>query len=285
MDKKKIDITENIIDTENFLPDDTEGKKEKAKITYKAEKKADKDEFIQPDFDMEVEEFIGKKRLQKKQKRRVVTGAVMFFLMVVGVVSIVMSGVGFAAKLLDNTGEKQEYNALLATLVVSDPLPFESPDLADRDWLLSSSVWAAVMNSDMSTYEQNDFGETYLPAVEVDKYYTRVFGTQYPLQHGTFSDQEIEFTYDEEKQAYIVPVTSFPTGFTPEVAKIKKGSGEKIVTVGYISPATSWTDTAAGGVSKYVDYIFQKQGQEYYLVAIRESEMQVEIPVTESQAQ
>ena len=44
-----------------------------------------------------------------------------------------------------------------------------------------------------------------------------------------------------------------------------------------ISPATNWNDDASGAVSKYVDYIFQKQGKEYYLVAIRESEMQVEI--------
>ena len=70
-----------------------------------------------------------------------------------------------------------------------------------------------------------------------------------------------------------------------EVAKIKKGSGEKIVTVGYISPSTSWTDSSDGSISKYVDYIFQKQGQNYCLVAIRESEMKVEVTATESQAQ
>ena len=105
------------------------------------------------------------------------------------------------------------------------------------------------------------------------------------LEHGDFSDQGADFEYDEDKQAYIVPVTSLPTGFTPKVEKIKTGGGEKIVTVGYISPATNCNDDPSGAVSKYVDYIFQKQGGEYYLVAVRESAMQVELSADNSQTE
>lgn len=276
MDKKKIDIQENLIDTENL--------ERTVKITYKADKSEISDRFAE-EQEAEVEKFIGKKDIRSKYKRRVVIGAVMCALMLVGVISIVASGAKVAAKLLDNTAEKEKYNAMLATLVVADPLPFETPDQADQTILLSSSVWAAVMGEDMEQYEKDDFGQTYLPAVEVDRYFTKVFGTQYTLTHQSFSEQEIEFTYDEEKQAYIVPTTSFPTGFTPKVEKIKRGSGEKIVTVGYISPATNWNDDASGNVSKYVDYIFQKQGSEYYLVAVRESAMQVELPSADSQTE
>ena len=285
MEKKKIDIQENIIDTENFLPDE---KSDSGKITYRASgyEKSSRHEKAEAEPAAQVEEdFFDKKRLNKKHKRRIGVGFVMCVLMLIGIGTIVSGGVKIAAKIFDNTAEKEAYNAMLATLVISDPLPFESPDQADGDWLLSSSVWAAVMNEDMEQYEKNDFGETYLPAVEVDKYYAKVFGTQYALTHRTFADQEIEFQYDEAKQAYIIPVTSFPSGFTPAVEKIKKGSGEKIVTVGYISPSTSWTDTESGSVSKYVDYIFQKQGQNYYLVAVRESEMKVEVAASSSQAQ
>ncbi|MBQ7284447.1 MAG: hypothetical protein IJW74_06330 [Oscillospiraceae bacterium] len=285
MDKKKIDIQENIIETENVLPEDANQLKETVKITYKAKKSDEKEDFADEQAREVEEEFFSKKHMKSKHKRRVAIGVVMCLLMLIGVLSIISSGVGFAAKLLDNTAEKEKYNAMLATLVVADPLPFETPDQADQTLLLSSSVWAAVMNEDMEQYEKDDFGQTYLPAVEVDKYFTRVFGTQYALTHQSFAEQEIEFTYDEAKQAYIVPVTSFPTGFTPQVEKIKTGGGEKIVTVGYISPATNWNDDASGAVSKYVDYIFQKQGSEYYLVAIRESEMQVEVAVTEPEAQ
>ena len=77
----------------------------------------------------------------------------------------------------------------------------------------------------------------------------------------------------------------FAPQFTPKVEKIKKSSTEKIVTVGYISPATNWNDTSDGSVSKYVDYIFQKQGKEFYLVAIRDSEARVEMTAPENIAE
>lgn len=265
MDKKKIDVQENIIDTENFLPEENN-----VKITYRAEETETENNAD--------EEIFSRKDIKPNHRRRVVIGAVMCVLMLIGMGTIIASGVGVVVKIFDNTAEKEAYNALLSTLVVADPLPFESPDQADMDLLLSSSVWAAVMNEDMSKYETNDIGQTYLPAVDVDRYFAKVFGTQFVLEHGDFSDQGADFEYDEDKQAYIVPVTSLPTGFTPKVEKIKTGKGEKIVTVGYISPATNWNDTSDGSVSKYVDYIFQKQGKEYYLVAIRdESDTKVEI--------
>ncbi len=283
MDKKKIDINENIVHTENTLNEEVKGS---VKITYKS-KNNKKTENTENKPEIEIEEdFFDKKNIKAKHRRRIIIGAVMCALMLVGVISIISGGVKIATKLMDNTAEKEKYNALLATLVVADPLPFESPDQADQTVLLSSSVWAAVMNEDMEKYEKDDFGQTLLPAVEVDKYFTKVFGTQYSLKHQTFAEQEIDFVYNEEKQAYVVPITSFPTGFTPKVEKIKTGGGEKIVTVGYISPATNWNDDTNGAISKYVDYIFQKQGGEYYLVAIRESNMKVEATAApESQSQ
>lgn len=223
-----------------------------------------------------------KRKIERKHRRRIAIGFVMVVLMAIGLASIVFAGISGVQMLLDDTDEKEMYNQLLATLVVSDPLPFESVEQADQDMILASCVWAAVMNEDMSKFEKNEFDQTCLPTVEVDKYFAKLFGTQYTLEHRTFSDQGVEFYYEEDRQAYAIPATSFPTGYTPKVEEIKKVDGDKIVTVGYIPPSTSWTDVSDGKVSKYVDYIFQKQGDNYYLVAIRESEKTVE--VTASQA-
>ena len=216
------------------------------------------------------------KRQNRIRRRRIIIGAVFSFLACIGLLSIIMGAVRIGRSLLDNSEEKRQYNALLAPLVVYDPLPFESPDQADQHILLVSSIWAAIMNEDMTLYETNEYGQTLLPAVDVDRYFARVFGTNYKLTHGTVADRDIEFTFDEEKQAYIVPATSYPQGFTPQVAKIKSSFSEKIVTVGYISPQTSWTDSTTGTISKYVDYVFEKQDGEFYLVAVRESDMKVE---------
>lgn len=219
-----------------------------------------------------------KKTQNKIRRRRIITGGVFTVLAFIGVLSIISGVVKTGMKIFDNTAEKQEYNTLLAPLVMYDPLPFETPDTADQRVLLASSLWAAIMNEDMSVYETNEFGETLLPAVDVDKYFARVFGTQIQLTHGTFTDSDIEFVYNAEKRAYVIPATNFPTGFTPQVEKIKGHFGSRTVTVGYLSPQTSWADTSERTVSKYVDYIFEKQDGNYALVAIRESEMKVELP-------
>ena len=220
----------------------------------------------------------GKKARNKTYRRRIITGAVFTALAFIGMLSILGGVVKTGMKIMDNSGEKQEYNSLLTTLVMYDPLPFETPDAADQRVLLASSLWAAIMNEDMTVYDSNEFGETLLPAVDVGKHFARVFGTQIQLTHGTFTDSDVEFVYDEEKRAYVIPATNFPTGFAPQVEKIKTSFTEKVVTVGYLSPRTSWADTSERTVSKYVDYIFEKQDGSWALVAVRESEMKVELP-------
>ena len=72
MDKKKIDIQENIIDTENFLPGE---KSEPVKITYKAsaEEKTSRKSRAAEDAEIkefEQEDFFDKKRIQKKEKKK-----------------------------------------------------------------------------------------------------------------------------------------------------------------------------------------------------------------------
>ncbi|MBQ3587204.1 MAG: hypothetical protein II977_01420 [Oscillospiraceae bacterium] len=248
IEKAKVDFEKDMIEVEQA---------EKERKTYSAKK--------------------GKKN-DKVRTRRIVTGGVFCFLALVGLVSIITNIFSLGVKIVDNEGEKQEYNNLLTTLVVYDPLPFESPDQADQQMLLASSVWAAIMNEDMSIYETDEYGYTLLPAVDVDKYFSKVFGTGIKLEHGSFSDRDVEFEFNKEKQAYVVPATNFPTGFTPQVEKIKKTFTEKIVTVGYLSPSNSWADTTGGALSKYVDYIFEKQDGQFALVAVRESAMKVELP-------
>ena len=51
------------------------------------------------------------------------------------------------------------------------------------------------------------------------------------MTEGTFSTAEFVYQYDEEKQAYLVPVTSSVALYTPTVEKITKKDGQRIVTV------------------------------------------------------
>ena len=107
MEKKKIDIQENIIDTENFLPDE---KSDSGKITYRASGyvKSSRNEKAEAEPAAQAEEdFFDKKRLDKKHKRRIGVGFVMCVLMLIGIGTIVSGSVKIAAKIFDNTAEKK----------------------------------------------------------------------------------------------------------------------------------------------------------------------------------
>ena len=231
--------------------------------------------------------FKNDKKENSIRKRRVVIGAVFSVLALVGVISIVLGAVKLGSKLLDDSAEKRKYDSLLTPLVVYDPLPFESPEEADENILLASSVWATIMNEDLTQYPTDEYGTTLLPAGEVDRYYARLFGTSTKLNHRTFADSDIEFVYNEETGTYTVPPTTYPQGYTPQTVKIKKafGSKEKIVTVGYLSFATGFNDTRDRSIVKYVDYIFTKKDGNYYLSAVRESDMKVAQSSSSSTAQ
>lgn len=100
------------------------------------------------------------------------------------------------------------------------------------------------------------------------------------FEDGSFSTDVFSYHYDEEKQGYLVPVTSSVAQYTPEVEKIRRADGKQYVTVGYIPTATNSSSngelslTAPTEPTKYMDYVFtQGSNHEWYLTALQESEM------------
>ena len=224
------------------------------------------------------------KRLSKEEKerqhrrhRRQLLGGVLCVLILLGVVSVISAGVRLGGKLFDDTKEKQQYEKLLAPVVMLDPVPFDSLETADQNMLLQAAIWETIYTEDISQYERDDAGALILPAVDIDKNAARLFGPSYALEHHTFDANGMQFVYDEEKSGYIIPITGTTSAYTPKVVKIKKSVKEKRVTVGYVAPATGFSldgnNTEQGEPSFYYDYIFTRQGDGYYLAAITTSDM------------
>ena len=83
-----------------------------------------------------------------------------------------------------------------------------------------------------------------------------------------------------------MPVTSSVAQYTPTVEKISRRDGKRIVTVGYVPTATNNATgelslTAPTEPTKYMDYVFTRgENRQWYLTALQESEMQVEVTPT-----
>ncbi|MDD3428562.1 MAG: hypothetical protein PHG02_00985 [Oscillospiraceae bacterium] len=216
-----------------------------------------------------------------RRRRRQIIGAILTLLVVIGVISVIVSGVHAVQWLLDDTEEKLEFEDRVATVVMLDPLPFESLEAANQDFLLQVSIWMTLTNENVDLYERDDVGALLLPVIDIDRNAAKLFGPNYKLTHQTFEDQGMTFMYDEESKRYTIPITGQVGNYTPQVVSIKNESNTKRVTVGYVSPYGASgefvTTRTSNKPAKYMDYIFTKINKEYYLCAIQDSETKPEI--------
>lgn len=226
-----------------------------------------------------------KERMYRRRRRQLL-GGVLSVLIVLGAISLITAGVRVTAGLFDDTEERQQYEKLLAPVVMLDPVPFDSLETADQNMLLQAAIWEAIYNEDITKYDRDEGGALILPVVDVDKNAALLLGKNYVLEHHTFSASGMEFVYDEDRKGYIIPITGTTSAYTPEVVKIKNEVQQKIVTVGYVAPPTGFSldgtlSTEQGEPAFYYDYVFTRQDEGYYLTAMKTSDTK---PASEAQA-
>lgn len=229
---------------------------------------------------------------QMRNNRRLsrqIVGAVAIVLVIIGLFTVLGWVVGALRSALDDTDRRQSYADRLYGLVMFDTLPFEDVKSVDPSVFRQAAIWGTVYqiqkrDSSLSGYERDsETGSIILPKLEVDTYLTNLLGPDYQIEDGSFQTEEFNYTYDEEKQGYLVPVTSMVAMYTPEVEKISTQSGKTYVTVGYIPTINNSSSgeinlTAPTEPTKYMDYVFTRgAGRKWYLSALQESEMQPEV--------
>lgn len=223
---------------------------------------------------------------------RQVVGSVALLLALIGLFTVLGWIVGLVRSALDDSGLRKAYRDRLYGMVMLDPVAFDDVNSVDPGVFKQAAIWGTVyqvQNSggSLGQYERDpDTGSAMIPALEVDTYIANLLGPEYKVPEGTFSTEEFVYQYDEEKQAYLVPVTSSVAQYTPTVEKISRRDGKRIVTVGYVPTATNNATgelslTAPTEPTKYMDYVFTRgENRQWYLTALRESEMQVEVTPT-----
>ena len=223
---------------------------------------------------------------------RQIVGGVALLLAVIGLFTVFGWVVSLLRSVLDDSDRRKAYEDRLFGMVMLDPLAFSDVSSVDPGVFKQAAIWGTVyqvQNSggSLDQYERDpDTGSAMIPALEVDTYIANLLGPEYKVPEGTFSTEEFVYQYDEEKQAYLVPVTSSVAQYTPTVEKISRRDGKRIVTVGYVPTATNNATgelslTAPTEPTKYMDYVFTRgENRQWYLTALQESEMQVEVTPT-----
>ncbi|MDO4566030.1 MAG: hypothetical protein Q4B42_01745 [Oscillospiraceae bacterium] len=223
---------------------------------------------------MANKELTKKERQKRAQRRRRQASGLFFILLaLVGAGTIVFAAVRYIGGLLDDSEARQDYQQLIAPLVALDPEPFESLGEADGALLLESAIWAALDYEDTSKYERNEAGSILLPTVDVERYYSAMYGPSAALEHRSFTDEDIEFLYLSDTSCYVIPITS-QSNYHPLVESISGSGSTRVLRVAYLTGSTSAVelieDASAQIVVKYMDYIMTRERGSFYISGVRE---------------
>lgn len=226
---------------------------------------------------------------------RQLVGAVALILVVIGLFTVLNWCVAALRTALDDSDRRERYADRVYGLVMFDVVPFEDVSQVDSSVFRQAAIWGIVYqaqkNGTLDDYERDpETGSLILPQLEVDTYLTNLLGPDYPLVEGNFETEEFVYSYNEEKQGYLVPVTGAVGLYTPEVERIWTEGGQMHVTVGYIP---TLNNTATGELSltapteptKNMDFIFSRgANRQWYLTALEESATQPEATATATPA-
>lgn len=213
---------------------------------------------------------------------RQLLGVVALLLAVIGLFTV-LGWVGALLRIVtDDTAERRDYEEKLYGLVLLDTLPFEDTSTVDPTIFREAAIWGTLFqiqnrDGDFSTYERDaETGSLILPRLEVDTYLANLLGPEYDAGVGSFETANFVYTYDEEKQGYLVPVTGTVGLYIPQAERIFNRGGRTYVTMGYIPTLNNSSDfmlTIPNEPTKYMDYVFERgSNRQMVLVALQESE-------------
>lgn len=216
---------------------------------------------------------------RSRRRTRQLLGVALTVLIIAGAVSVVQGGIGMVQDFFDNTAEREEYNHRVEMLVMFDMLPFEDLNQVDQGALRQAVLWGVYFR-DVDTVARNEEGAALIPAIEADLYAADLFGPSFRFSdHSSFDEpvQRMHYEYNPETQTYTMPITSIQPLYTSQVVDIQRESGSiKRVTVAYANAmgpnGEVIRDPDFEHPARYMDYLFRRDGNNYYLYKMERSE-------------
>lgn len=155
---------------------------------------------------------------------------------VIGMVSTVRFIADQIESLADQTALKNEIALFLYPVVTVDPPAFASAKEIPESVVIESAVWKIVLTGDTTNYEKLYNTYMYVPAVDVEFAARTLFGSEASISHQTVGSTGSAFTYDEERNTYLVPITPRYTAYSPSVTSISNVGELYTVRVDYLPP-------------------------------------------------
>jgi hypothetical protein len=163
-----------------------------------------------------------------------ILGLVVFWLAIIGLLSVIQTVREIAFDISNQTALKEEFELFLFPVVINDPPEFSGIETLPPSSIISSAIWKIILTGDTSNYER-DMGRMTIPENDVEAAVRSIFGSGFEIRHVTIDNITHSFSYSSENKSYTVPENP-PFNLSPHVSEVT-GNGEIYrVTVEYIMP-------------------------------------------------
>lgn len=202
-----------------------------------------------------------------------VFGVIFTILAVVGLVTVVKSGIIYIRSFTAGESKMDSFTEIIYPAVIMDIDSFENPSELSSEQLISAALWSLVMSEEeMAKYEET-FDVISVPAIDVEAYAAELFGSSLPgITHGTVGSGELKFYYNEETKAYNVPVRPITFTYKPSIKSVAKSGSNYTIEVDYINELPSWMkedEVSEDSIAKTVEFRLTETNGQYHIVGMR----------------
>ncbi len=184
----------------------------------------------------ETTEVAVEKEVERPKKFYLIFAVFIIIMSIIGMISTVRFGIRTVNEIANQTSLKNEIALFLYPVVTVDPPEFTNTEEIPSSVAIESAIWRIILTSDTSNYEKLYNTYMYVPAVDVEFSVKSIYGSGAPVIHQTVGSASSAFTYIENMNSYMVPISPRYTAYSPVVTEISNVGELYTVTVEYMPP-------------------------------------------------
>lgn len=206
---------------------------------------------------------------------RVAFGCMILFLTIIGLGIFLSTLSKTASPVNSEVIPSNDYGNFLASVVMHDPEPFDSPQKADKQMVLASSIWRAIFQNGTQKYDRFDErGFSLISVEDIILACHELFGSEYNINtneriFGPF------YTFEPGDENFHICAISNQNSYLPYIKEAVEENEFLNLKVGYVSRDDKFLKpeplkTAEPSPLKYMKYKLKKNlaTNNYYIYAV-----------------
>lgn len=256
-----------------------EANDEKTEINEKTDEPEEIESAFEEDYNSVSEEYEPDEtpeptdvRAEKRPNKFYLVFAIFIIVMsIVGVYSTVSFVANGISEIANQTSLKNDIALFIYPVVAVDPPAFTTVEEMPTSVAIESALWRIILTGDTTNYEKLYNTYMYVPAVDVEFNIRSLFGNGAVISHQTVGSASTSFTYNEDTNTYLVPISPRYTAYSPVITEISNVGELYTVRVKYTPPTALAVEgiTLQESATKEMEYTLSKSKNSMTLHSIK----------------